>query len=217
MHHVNHCDFSGIHMLENVVRFFRDQGGDVFIVRVSQPVLALMRSTGCDRFLGADHFLAEDEAIAYIFHHILDPAVCIYECSVRAFKECQNLPKRIDLINIPLYSEVPKANILAISPQKLWLQLHNGYGGKPPFVVDVREPREFRQGHIPEAQLIPLPTIMSDSVKLPNDRPIILVCRTGRRSRRAAYALQHIGCVNVAVLQGGMQAWEAAGLLAAVE
>ncbi|MCA9958457.1 MAG: rhodanese-like domain-containing protein, partial [Anaerolineales bacterium] len=74
-----------------------------------------------------------------------------------------------------------------------------------------------RQGHIPEAQLVPLPKLMGADVKLPNDRQIVLVCRGGRRSRRAAQALRQIGCMNVTVLAGGMLAWEAAGLLEAIE
>ncbi|HXV97705.1 MAG TPA: SulP family inorganic anion transporter, partial [Anaerolineae bacterium] len=94
MHGVNHCDISGIHMLESLTRTCRDGGGDLFLMKVQGPVHALMESTGfCDQ-LGRDHFLPEDQAIEYIFHKILDPAICIYECDVRAFQECQNLPKR---------------------------------------------------------------------------------------------------------------------------
>jgi SulP family sulfate permease len=84
-------------------------------------------------------------------------------------------------------------------------------------VVDVREPREYRRGHLPEARLEPLPNILSEDVRFPNDRDIVFVCRTGRRSRRAAYALRQMGVFNVSILQGGMLAWEAAGLLEAVE
>jgi SulP family sulfate permease len=81
----------------------------------------------------------------------------------------------------------------------------------------VREPREFHQGHIAEARLVPLTSILADSVSLPGDQSIVLVCRTGRRSQRAAFALHRQGIVDVAVLQGGMRAWEAANLLEAVE
>ncbi|NJN55474.1 MAG: rhodanese-like domain-containing protein [Anaerolineae bacterium] len=78
------------------------------------------------------------------------------------------------------------------------------------------EPREFRQGHVAEAQSIPLATILSKELELPTDQQIVLVCRSGRRSRRAAAALQNKGCPNVTILEGGMQAWEAEGLLEAV-
>ncbi|HEX6386782.1 MAG TPA: sulfate permease [Anaerolineae bacterium] len=217
MHHVNHCDFSGIHMLENVIRTYRERGGDVFVVRANYRIRQLMEATGCSTYLGIDNVLDEDEAIGYLFHRVLDPAICIYECPVRAFKECQNLPKRLDLVGITPESEIPPQSLLDVSPRVLWKDLHNGTGARPPLVVDVREPREFKQGHIPEARLIPLPSILSDNVKLPNDRQIVFVCRSGRRSRRAAYTLQQMGFMNVLVLQGGMQAWEAEGLLEAVD
>ena len=86
----------------------------------------------------------------------------------------------------------------------------------PPLVVDVREPREFKQGHIPQAELVPLPKLLTAAPTLPHDRVIILVCRTGRRSVRAAAALQHHGYHRLRILRGGILAWEAAGLLEAV-
>jgi SulP family sulfate permease len=92
MHGINHCDISGIHMLESLMRTCREQGGDLFLMKVQRPVYALMESTGFRDQLGADHFLQEDHAVEHLFYKILDPAICIYECDVRAFKECQNLP-----------------------------------------------------------------------------------------------------------------------------
>lgn len=217
MIHVNHCDFSGIHMLENVVRSQREQGGDVFVVRAGYNVRKVMASTGFDEYLDEDHFLPEDEAISHIFHHVLDPAICIYECPLRVFKECQNLPKRVDVVNIPPHAESMAERFAHASPQELWSLLHDNEGTVQPYLIDVREPREYRRGHVPEASSVPLPRILSDDVKLPNDRPTVLICRSGRRSRRAAYALQRIGCTNVMILRGGMLAWEAAGLLEAIE
>lgn len=217
MNHVNHCDFSGIHMLENVVKAYRDAGGDVFIVRVEQQLLEFMKATNFYRFLGADNFLADEEAIDHIFHHVLDPAVCIYECPVRAFRECQNLPKRVDLVQIPRYRDVPEETIVHVEARELWRQLRERTPERRPLVLDVREAREYKRGHIPDAQLAPLPTILSANVQLPNDRQIVLVCRSGRRSKRAAYALQKIGCMNVAILQRGMVGWEEADLLEAID
>ncbi|MCB9422614.1 MAG: sulfate permease [Ardenticatenaceae bacterium] len=217
MNHVNHCDFSGIHMLEGVVRAFRDRGGDVFFVRINFPVWQLMQSTGFDKWLGADHFLAEDEAIDYLFHRVLDPVICIYECPLRVFKECQNLPKRIDIKGIPREGDVPSEGIFMVSPQALWRMIYVDTAVPPPYVIDVREPREFKRGHVPTAHSVPLPSILLDTVKLPADRQIVIVCRSSRRSRRAAYVLQQMGVMDVAVLDGGMLAWEATGLLEAVE
>lgn len=217
MHRVNHCDFSGIHMLESVRRTYLDRGGDVYMVRVGERVLRLMESTGfCDDQL-QDRILEEDSAINLLFHRVLDPAVCIYECPVRVFRECQNLPKRSEVLDLPLHHKVPAATVAQITSSELWNELQNGQSQVTPLVIDVREPREFRQGHVPEALLVPLPVILDNSATLPSDRPIVLVCRTGRRSRRAAYALQQLGLSDVTMLRGGMLAWQAAGLLVALE
>ena len=212
---VNHCDFSGIHMLEAVRRSCQERGGDLYMMKVQPPVLAFMRSTGFYNQLGADHFLSEDQAIGHLFHKVLDPAICIYECQVRAFQECQNLPKRTYPLDIPLFTDIPSEYVPTITPQALWQQLRNG--GPPLQVVDVREPREFEQGHVPQSKLIPLSQLLLDTWDLPENNEIILVCRSGRRSVRAAYVLKQKGYQNVRILQGGILAWEAAGLLEALD
>lgn len=216
MHSVNHVDFSGIHMLESVVRTFRERGGDVYMVRVSYPVMKVMESTGFDEYLGMSNFLEEDKAIAHLFYRQLDPAICIYECPWRVFKECQNLPKRTDLIGLPKVSEPVENTISTMTPQQVWDRLH-GPGKEEFYVVDVREPREYSRGHIPEAHLLPLADILAKKTAVPTDKPTVFVCRRGRRSRRAAYLLQQQGQADVRVMEGGMIAWEAAGLLEAVE
>jgi len=151
-----------------------------------------------------------------MFYHVLDPVVCIYECPLRVFKECQNLPKQIELEGIPHEGEIPEGIVFSITPQELWQRLHAEQKTPLPLVIDVREPREFKRGTIPGARAVPLPKILSDLVKFPNDRQIVFIDRTGRRSRRAAYAMQQMGVMNVAIVEGGILAWEAAGLLEAV-
>ena len=215
MHSVNHCDYSGIHTLKAVVEIYREYGGDVFMVRVHEPVYNLMESTGFCEFLGVNHFLSEDKAISHIFHKVLDPAVCIYECEVRAFLECQNLPKRIiPPDQLPRVPERINAEVDEINAGELWQALHEK---GTYYIVDVREPREFHRGHIPEAELFPLPAFLSEKPQFPNDRQVVLVCRSGRRSRMAATWLINQGFQKVKLLKGGMLAWESAGLLEAIE
>lgn len=215
MHSVNHCDYSGIHALRTVVDVYREHGGDVFMVRVHEPVLDLMKSTGFYNFLGADNFLTEDKAISHIFQRILDPAVCIYECEVRAFLECQNLPKRIiPPDQIPHIAELTNGDVDEIEAKDLWKALHDA---EPQLILDVREPREFHRGHIPQAALYPLPKLLSEKPDISNDDQIVLVCRSGRRSRLAATWLISQGIEKVKILHGGMLAWESAGLFEGVE
>ena len=214
MHSVDYCDISGIRMLESLVRLYRGQGGDIFMVRVTERVRRLMDATGFTDQLGADHLLNEDDAIEYLFYKVLDPAICIYESGVRVFRECQNLPRPDYAVQIPLQLAPPTKPAPTIAAAHLWQQLRSA---APPLVIDVREPREFQHGHIPQAQLMPLPTLLAGPLKLPRDRPLVLVCRGGRRSARAAAVLASAGYADIVILEGGMLAWQAAGLLEAIE
>lgn len=89
-------------------------------------------------------------------------------------------------------------------------------GGTPPVVIDVRGPEEFAGplGHIAGAANIPVDSLAADPglVGPPGGRGVVLVCLTDRRSSRAAEAVLGAGHEAVAVLRGGMKAWNAAGL-----
>ncbi len=213
MHSVNVCDFTGIHMLESLIRHLRQRGGDLYLAHVRRPLLEVMQSTGLLEVLGTEHILHERAAIEHMFYHVLDPAICIYECPVRVFRECQNLPKPEYTKQIEV-DPVPAEPVPEVEPQELWEALR---GERPPLVVDVREPREYERGHIPGALLVPLPELLQNGQSLPREREIVLVCRSGRRSLRAAHHLRQRGFDQVAMLRGGIIRWEACGLLEAVE
>ena len=214
MQNVQVIDISGIHMLEFLLDTYRDAGGDLYLVKVRSQVYDRMKTLGFVDHLGEDHFLEEDEAISYMFYRVLDPAICIYECETRAFAECQNLPRPPEQLDIPPLANLVHLQLPAISPAELYQALH---GLTPPLVVDVREPREFRHSHIPEARNIPLSRLLKEPPDLPRDQTIVLVARTDRRARRAAYLLQQYDFQQLVLLTGGMQAWENADLLTAVE
>jgi sulfur dioxygenase len=76
-------------------------------------------------------------------------------------------------------------------------------------VIDVREPDEFYGplGHIPGAELVPLATVDDLGHTLPRERPLVLVCRSGGRSGKAALQLASLGFTHVASLRGGMLDW----------
>lgn len=211
---VQRCDISGVHVLESIVKAYRDRGGDVFITGTRKPVLMFMKAINFYEYLGEENFLSGSDAISHIFYRILDPTICIYECPVRTFRECQNLPKQDQPIAVPKKEGAPLNGIPKIKPQELWEQLRSA---SPPLVIDVREPREYRKGHIPQAAHVPFGKLEQAEGDLPDDRDLVLVCRSGRRSTHAAQLLRDKGYDNVAVLDGGTQAWEAADLLAAVE
>lgn len=215
MQNVNRMDISGIHMLESVVRTYSEIGGEVYFMKVKGAIQTLMDATGFSAAVGDDHFLVEEEAITYMFYRVLDPATCIYECEVRAFKECQNLPKSAIPNALMLQKMMPQQPAQHISPLELWKELHWGIG--QPEVIDVREEREFLRGHIRQAQLIPMSRFDPTKLRLSREKNIVLVCRSGRRSERVAQALQQAGFGHVRTLDGGMVAWESSGLLEAVD
>jgi rhodanese-related sulfurtransferase len=78
-------------------------------------------------------------------------------------------------------------------------------------LVDVREQDEFRGelGHIAGALLVPLGTLLAAARAWPKVRPVVLVCRSGGRSGKAALQLAAAGFSRVASLQGGMLEWNA--------
>lgn len=80
-----------------------------------------------------------------------------------------------------------------------------------PFLLDVREPSEFSEGHIPGAQLIPLGQLAQKMNTLSREREIICICRSGSRSGSAARQLASAGFTALN-MNGGMSAWERAGL-----
>jgi SulP family sulfate permease len=217
MSSVNSLDFSGVYMLENIVRYYRERGGDVFLVGVNRKVLQRMQETGCTDYVGPDNFLDEDSAISEIFYHVLNPAACIYECPVRVFKECQNLPKRLNLIDGGFEVSAGAEDVHWIDARELWDEMHTRRQDELPVIVDVREPREYRQGHIIDARSVPLTSFKEGAPGLPRDREIVVVCRTSRRSRLAAGALKKLGYENITILNGGMTSWEAEKLLEAVD
>ena len=79
-------------------------------------------------------------------------------------------------------------------------------------VVDVREPNEWRQGHIAGATLMPLSTLSSGFGSLPKDREVLLICQSGNRSGVAQGFLARSGFSSAINVQGGMIAWQRHGL-----
>lgn len=217
LHLVDHCDISGIHMLESVVRLYRQQGGDVFISGLHQPIMSQMEAVGFARQLGYDHFFDREKSIPYIFHRVLEPSVCIYECEHRVFAECQALPKWVQRGRVTEGVLLPEPDIPTLLPSELKALLSANGSGPPLLLIDVREAQEYDKGHIPQAQLLPLRLMSKQKGNLPDDRQIVLVCRIGRRSRMAGVILKNLGYTKVYHLQGGVLAWEAAGYPLAVE
>jgi rhodanese-related sulfurtransferase len=83
--------------------------------------------------------------------------------------------------------------------------------GKLPFILDVRQPEEYRMGHIAGATLIPLGQLEHRINELPRDREIVCICASGHRSVPAVQALKAAG-YTASSMKNGMIAWQLAKL-----
>jgi rhodanese-related sulfurtransferase len=91
-----------------------------------------------------------------------------------------------------------------LKPGEVQEKLKNG---KHPFLLDVREKQEMREGHISGVKVIPLRQLESRMKDLPKNREIVCVCRSGNRSRSAAKQLIRAG-YTASNMKGGMLAWK---------
>ena len=77
--------------------------------------------------------------------------------------------------------------------------------------LDVRTQQEWDQGHIERSILIPLDTLTGRMNELPRDKDIVVVCKSGARSKEGTSILRQYGFTRVTCMNGGIEAWLAAG------
>ncbi len=87
-----------------------------------------------------------------------------------------------------------------------------GSGSLGALLVDVRERDEMAEVRVPGAVLLPLSGFADTFEKLPRERPLYLMCASGRRSLVAADHLLRHGWKDVTNVTGGIIAWRNAGL-----
>lgn len=92
-----------------------------------------------------------------------------------------------------------------LTPQQVFARLHEVQ------IVDVREAEEVASGMIVGARHIPLGGLGTGTDLLDKSRPVVAVCRSGRRSAAAAEQLARVG-FTAYTMSGGMLDWEASGL-----
>jgi len=99
-------------------------------------------------------------------------------------------------------------------------QLHAAQlAGQSPALLDVRTEAEYRAGHIPGAELIPGGDVSLATIEnrlgrpgIGRDETLYITCQTGPRAARVAKQLRQSGFTNIALVDGGTQRWEQAGL-----
>jgi rhodanese-related sulfurtransferase/rubrerythrin len=75
-------------------------------------------------------------------------------------------------------------------------------------LLDVRQPKEYEDEHIPGAKLIPLPGLKEGLSELDKQKPVIAYCAIGGRSLAAAQLLSGLGFKEIYNLKGGIKAWQ---------
>jgi sulfur dioxygenase len=100
------------------------------------------------------------------------------------------------------------AGLPEVAPE--WVASHRG----AVTVLDVRTPAEFEGelGHLDGAQLVPLDELRARASEVRTDKPVVVVCQTGKRSGLATVILGKAGVTRVANIAGGMVRWRELGL-----
>lgn len=98
-----------------------------------------------------------------------------------------------------------------IDPSSLYSMFQNG---QKVCLIDVRTPAEYREAHVEFAECLPLDKLTSEAIqkKGVNRSPLYVICKSGSRARNACMKLIENGIENVAMLDGGTDAWISAGL-----
>jgi rhodanese-related sulfurtransferase len=95
---------------------------------------------------------------------------------------------------------------LEISVEEAYTKYQNGA-----YLLDVRTQEEWDDFHAPNTTLIPLDQLPARLSEIPRDREIVVVCRSGNRSRQGRDILLNAGFQQVTSMQGGLNEWRASG------
>ncbi len=111
-------------------------------------------------------------------------------------------------------AEKPAATVdLASLPVDLTVDQVAAIMNNPDVVlIDVRQPEEYNQGHIPNVKLIPLDQLPNRLNEIPRDKFVVMTCHSGNRSNQATQFLRQHGFDNVHNMLGGIIAWQKANL-----
>ncbi len=106
----------------------------------------------------------------------------------------------------PSASPTPTVMVAMVSPAEAHAKYQEGA-----FILDVRTQDEYNQFHIRGSTSIPLDQLPNRLSEVPKDKDIVVVCLSGHRAQSGAAILDNAGFSNVVSLEGGLQAWSAAG------
>lgn len=106
------------------------------------------------------------------------------------------------------FPSLSKGKNSGLSPAEVVIKVND----KNAQLVDIRTPKEFATGSLAGSVNIPTEDLMAKLGTLDKNRPVILVCQTGRRTAQALKDMKGKGFAEVYTLEGGIVAWQAAKL-----
>ena len=125
-------------------------------------------------------------------------AITLAACGGASAPAAEAPAKQVDLSSLPVDLTVQQVNEIKNNPDVV--------------LIDVREQAEYDAGHIPNVKLIPLGQLPNRVSEIPKDKFVVMTCRSGNRSGRATRFLRDQGFDNVHNMEGGIVAWQNAGL-----
>ena len=102
-------------------------------------------------------------------------------------------------------ADIEKGKVNNISAEKAYEIISNNDGTY--FLLDVRSQEEYKEGHIKDSVLIPVSDLKARLAEVPEDRVILVYCRSGSRSLTAANILIENGFSSVFNMEGGITDW----------
>lgn len=101
----------------------------------------------------------------------------------------------------------PAKGVTTVSPEDMKKLMNDKRQTAGMQFLDVREPSEFRGGHVKGFRNVPLGQLKSHLDELDREQPVVVMCHSGARSNQAARMLAKQGFADVRNVRGGMMAW----------
>ncbi len=116
--------------------------------------------------------------------------------------------KALDMTDV--HAQVARQRALLDKPVEVSLDQFAQAQASGATVIDVREPMEYRAGHVPGATLMPLASMPDKLDAVPRDEPVYVICATGNRSQQGSAFLRQAG-IEAYSVAGGTNGWSTAG------
>ncbi len=128
-----------------------------------------------------------------------------FVCRMKGFSLCRIMP--LVLLGLVVVSNLSgcaaDATFKNVSVADLKAAMNSGA-----LILDVRQPEEYANGHVPGAKLLPLSDLEARIEEVPADQAVFVICRSGNRSKTASELLAAKGKHDIRNVEGGMVAWQ---------